>query len=110
MGILLWIALGVAAGSLARVVMPGLRAGGIALAMFFGICGALMGGVAGSVLNGGLTMEVDPRSTIMALVATLAVLFCYRSFALRLEPQPMAVELQEWVPCCHDMIVVLAVD
>jgi hypothetical protein len=50
-----------------------------------GVSGALLGGLLGAVLAGGLTFAVDIRSVLMAVSAILIVLLCYRSYALRYE-------------------------
>lgn len=82
MGILLWIVFGVAAGSVARLVMPGPSAGGMPMALSLGIGGALLGGLVGTLLGGTVT-GFDFRSLVMAIIGSLAVLFSYRSFAMR---------------------------
>jgi uncharacterized membrane protein YeaQ/YmgE (transglycosylase-associated protein family) len=88
MGILLWIVIGATGGALARWVMPGPRAGGIPMGILLSISGAVVGGVLGTVLAGGLAIAVDVRSAIMAFTGTLLVLLSYRAFALRFEEQP----------------------
>ena len=83
MGILLWIAFGLAAGSVARLVMPGPSAGGIAVAIPLGIGGAVVGGLLGAVFGGAAVMGFDFRSLLLAIIGSLAVLLSYRSFAMR---------------------------
>lgn len=85
MGILLWVVIGATGGALARWIMPGPRAGGIPMGVLLGICGAVIGGGAGTALAGGLAFDVDTRSAILALTSTMLVLLCYRAFALRFE-------------------------
>ena len=82
MGLLLWVVFGILAGSVARLVMPGPSAGGIAAAIGLGIGGAVLGGLVGSML-GGTMMDIDVRSLLMAIAGSLAVLFSYRSYAMR---------------------------
>ena len=89
MSILIWILLGTVAGSLAKSVMPGPRAGGMKVAIPLGIAGALIGGFSGAALAGELSMQIDPRSLVMALIAALAVLFSYRSYVMRWEAAPL---------------------
>lgn len=84
MGILLWIAFGVVAGSMARWVMPGPRAGGLAIAIPLGVGGAIIGGGIGLLL-GPSPGVVDFRALLLAIAVSLGVLLCYRSFALRAE-------------------------
>jgi uncharacterized membrane protein YeaQ/YmgE (transglycosylase-associated protein family) len=82
MGILLWIVCGLVAGSGAKLVMPGPNAGGLALAIPLGIGGAVLGGLLGTLLGGSVT-GIDFRSLVMAIIGSIAVLFSYRSYALR---------------------------
>ena len=82
MGILLWIVFGILAGSVARLVMPGPSAGGMAVAVSLGIAGAVAGGIVGTLL-GGTPMDFDFRSLLLAIIGSLGVLFSYRSYAMR---------------------------
>ncbi len=87
MGIVLWLVLGAVGGSLARWVMPGPRAGGVPVGILLGLGGAVVGGVIGTFMAGGLAVAIDVRSALMAACGTLLVLLCYRSYALRSEEQ-----------------------
>jgi len=82
MGILIWIVLGLAAGSVARLVMPGPSAGGLAVAIPLGIAGAILGGLVGTLV-GGTAMGIDFLSLVIAVIGALSVLFSYRSYAMR---------------------------
>ena len=82
MGIVLWIVCGLIAGSAAKLVMPGPNAGGLAVAIPLGIGGAVLGGLVGSLFTGAAT-GMDFRSLLMAIIASLAVLISYRSYAMR---------------------------
>jgi uncharacterized membrane protein YeaQ/YmgE (transglycosylase-associated protein family) len=82
MGILLWIVFGLVAGSFARLVMPGPIAGGLSVALGLGVGGAVLGGLVGTLV-GGSVMGFDFRSLLMAIIGSLAVLFSYRSYAMR---------------------------
>jgi uncharacterized membrane protein YeaQ/YmgE (transglycosylase-associated protein family) len=48
MGFLGWIVLGLVAGALAKLIMPGDDPGGILVTMLLGIVGAVVGGFLGS--------------------------------------------------------------
>ncbi len=48
MGIVTWIVLGLVAGLLAKIVMPGKDPGGIIVTILLGIAGALVGGFVGT--------------------------------------------------------------
>ncbi len=85
MGFLLWVAFGVVAGSMARRVLPGPSAGGLAMAIPLGVGGAIVGGGIGLLL-GPSTAAIDVRALLLAIAVSLGVLLCYRSFALRTGP------------------------
>ena len=53
MGILAWIVLGLIAGALAKLIMPGDQRGGCVLTTLLGVAGALIGGFIGPVLIDG---------------------------------------------------------
>jgi uncharacterized membrane protein YeaQ/YmgE (transglycosylase-associated protein family) len=50
MGILGWIVLGLIAGAIAKLILPGRQGGGWIVTLLLGIVGALLGGWLGSVL------------------------------------------------------------
>jgi uncharacterized membrane protein YeaQ/YmgE (transglycosylase-associated protein family) len=52
MGILAWLALGLIAGALAKLIYPGHQGGGIFATIGLGILGALIGGFLGQTLLG----------------------------------------------------------
>ena len=52
MGILAWLALGLIAGALAKLIYPGHQGGGIFATIGLGILGALIGGYLGQTLLG----------------------------------------------------------
>ncbi|MGB3536455.1 MAG: GlsB/YeaQ/YmgE family stress response membrane protein [Microcoleaceae cyanobacterium] len=52
MGILAWLALGLIAGALAKLIYPGHQGGGIFATIGLGILGALVGGYLGQMLLG----------------------------------------------------------
>ena len=59
------------------------------VAIPLGMAGALLGGLAGAVVAGELSMQLDERSLLMAMIASMAVLFSYRSYFLRWEKAPL---------------------
>ena len=83
MGILLWVVFGILAGLLARLVMPGPRAGGFAVALPLGVAGAVIGGMLGVMFGVGSAMEFRFASLLLAVTGSLLLLFSYRSFAMR---------------------------
>jgi len=50
MGILGWIVLGLIAGAIAKLILPGRQGGGWIVTLLLGVVGALLGGWLGSVL------------------------------------------------------------
>ena len=78
MGILTWIILGLVAGALAKLIMPGDQGGGIILTIVLGVVGALVGGFLGTVLFGlGDVSGFDLRSVLIAVGGAILVLFLY---------------------------------
>ncbi len=78
MGIISWIVLGLIAGALAKLIMPGNQGGGILVTMVLGIVGALLGGFLGSLIGiGDLESVFDIGTIITAVVGALIVLFIW---------------------------------
>lgn len=80
MGIIGWIVLGLIAGALAKLIMPGKQGGGIIVTMLLGVVGAFIGGWLGGLL--GITGGTDAFSfsigtLVTAVVGALIVLFVY---------------------------------
>jgi uncharacterized membrane protein YeaQ/YmgE (transglycosylase-associated protein family) len=78
MSILAWVLLGLVAGVLAKLIMPGKQGGGIILTTVLGVVGALVGGFLGTyVLGFGDISGFDLRSVAIAVGGALLVLFVY---------------------------------
>jgi uncharacterized membrane protein YeaQ/YmgE (transglycosylase-associated protein family) len=78
MGIISWIILGLIAGALAKLIMPGNQGGGIIVTIVLGIIGALLGGFLGSLIGiGDLESAFDIGTIITAVVGALIVLFIW---------------------------------
>ncbi|ALU39753.1 hypothetical protein AS188_08295 [Kocuria flava] len=78
MGILGWIVLGLIAGALAKLIMPGNQGGGIIVTIVLGIVGALLGGFLGSLIGiGSIDSFWDLGTWITAIVGALIVLFIW---------------------------------
>lgn len=84
MGILLWIAMGLFAGILAKWIMPGADPGGIVATMLIGIGGAIVGGMIGTMIGFGSVTGFDFRSLVIATGGAVALLYGYRVFAPKL--------------------------
>jgi uncharacterized membrane protein YeaQ/YmgE (transglycosylase-associated protein family) len=75
MGILAWIVLGLVAGVLARLIMPGRAPMGLVGTIILGIVGAVVGGFIGTQLGWGNVYGFDLRSLLLAVGGGIVVLF-----------------------------------
>ena len=80
MGILSWIILGLVAGALAKLILPGKDPGGIIVTMIIGIVGAVIGGFIGTQLGIGNVSGLDIRSLAIAIGGAIILLVVYRLF------------------------------
>ncbi|MGH3754057.1 MAG: GlsB/YeaQ/YmgE family stress response membrane protein [Pseudonocardiaceae bacterium] len=79
MGILGWIVLGLLAGAIAKLIMPGDDPGGIIVTILIGVVGALIGGFLGSAIFGiGLENFWSLQTWIVAIIGSLILLGIYR--------------------------------
>jgi uncharacterized membrane protein YeaQ/YmgE (transglycosylase-associated protein family) len=76
MGILVWIAVGLIVGALAKLVMPGRDPGGFLVTIGLGIAGALLGGAVGRAA--GLYQPDQPAGWLMSILGAVALLLVYR--------------------------------
>ncbi len=78
MGILGWIVLGLAAGAIAKLILPGRQGGGWIVTLLLGIVGALLGGFIGSALFGiGLEEFWSLQTWLVAIGGSIIVLLIY---------------------------------
>ncbi len=78
MGILGWIVLGLVAGAIAKLILPGRQGGGWIITLILGIVGALLGGFLGSVLfNAPLEDFFSIQTWLLALGGSIVVLLIY---------------------------------
>jgi len=81
MGIIGWIVLGLLAGAIAKLILPGDDPGGIIVTTLIGIAGALLGGFIASSLGIGDREEFFDLSTwLCAIGGSLVLLLLYRLF------------------------------
>jgi uncharacterized membrane protein YeaQ/YmgE (transglycosylase-associated protein family) len=79
MSILAWIVVGLIAGAIAKMLMPGDDPGGIILTILLGIAGAVIGGfiaVALNISNG--VDDFDIGTIVLAVLGSMLLLFGYR--------------------------------
>lgn len=79
MEIIGWIVLGLIAGAIAKLLMPGRDPGGCIITMLIGVAGAFVGGWVGKTLfdvqRGGF---FDLRTWLLAILGSLILLGAYR--------------------------------
>jgi len=83
MGFVAWIVLGLVAGILAKVIMPGRDPGGLIVTILLGIAGALVGGYLGTQLGFGRVSGLDLRSLAISVGGAVVLLFLYRMLKRR---------------------------
>lgn len=78
MGILAWIVLGLIAGAIAKLILPGKQGGGWIVTLLLGIVGALLGGFLGSLIfNVGLGDLSNLWTWVLAIGGSIIVLLIY---------------------------------
>ena len=81
MGIIGWILLGLLAGAIAKLILPGDDPGGLIVTTLIGIAGALVGGFIASALDiGDLDEFFDIGTWLIAIGGALLLLVIYRMF------------------------------
>jgi uncharacterized membrane protein YeaQ/YmgE (transglycosylase-associated protein family) len=84
MGFLAWIVLGLVAGAIAKLLMPGRDPGGWIVTMLIGIVGAFVGGFIGRALWGSTGVTgLDMGSIGLAILGAVVLLALYRLIAGR---------------------------
>lgn len=81
MGILSWIVVGLIAGLLAKLVMPGDDTGGLIVTTLVGKAGAVVGGFLVGILGGTGAMGFNIWSILVATLGAIVLLFVYRLLA-----------------------------
>jgi uncharacterized membrane protein YeaQ/YmgE (transglycosylase-associated protein family) len=77
MGILAWIVLGLAAGAIAKLIMPGDQRGGCLLTTLLGVVGALLGGFIGRSMGYGGVDAFSWSSLGWAILGSFVVLLIF---------------------------------
>ncbi len=79
MGILSWIVVGLIAGVIAKLLMPGRDPGGCIITMLIGIAGAILGGfIVGLFVGGDVITGVNVTTVIVAVLGAIILLLLYR--------------------------------
>lgn len=78
MGIIGWIVLGLAAGAIAKAILPGSQGGGWVITLILGVVGALLGGFLGGAIFGvGLEDFFSIQTWLLAIGGSIVVLLIY---------------------------------
>ena len=84
MGILSWIVVGLIAGVLAKLIMPGKDPGGLIVTVLLGIVGAIVGGfLVGLVMPGHFITGINFTTIVVATVGAILLLLVYRLIVAR---------------------------
>ncbi|MHA7282645.1 GlsB/YeaQ/YmgE family stress response membrane protein [Arthrobacter sp. TMS2-4] len=78
MGIIGWLILGLIAGAIAKLILPGRQGGGWIITLVLGVVGALLGGFIGSAIFGvGVDSFFSLSTWLLAIGGALIVLVIY---------------------------------
>jgi uncharacterized membrane protein YeaQ/YmgE (transglycosylase-associated protein family) len=80
MGILSWIVVGLIAGLLAKLILPGDNPGGLIVTTVIGMVGAVVGGFVIGILGGAGATGFNVWSILVATLGAVILLFVYRLF------------------------------
>ena len=78
MGLASWILMGLLAGAVAKLLMPGKDPGGCIITILIGIAGALLGGLLARYLGYGGISGFDIRSFLIATAGAILLLLVLR--------------------------------
>jgi len=78
MGISAWILVGLIAGALGKLLMPGDDPGGIIVTILLGIVGAFVGGFVVNLLGGAGVTGFNIWSILVATIGSIILLAIYR--------------------------------
>ena len=84
MSIIAWAILGLIAGALAKMLVPGRDPGGLVVTMVIGIVGAVIGGFLWNLLTGNTGYgDLDLGGILIAVLGSVILLIGYRRFGVR---------------------------
>jgi uncharacterized membrane protein YeaQ/YmgE (transglycosylase-associated protein family) len=82
MDIVVWLIVGIIAGALARLLVPGEDPLGVLGTMLLGLAGSVLGGLVADALIGG-DQNFSPAGLIGSILGAVVVLLIYRSVRSR---------------------------
>lgn len=84
MGFLGFLLLGLIAGAIAKLLIPGRQGGGLLITMLLGVVGAILGGwIGGLIFGGGLQEFFSVRTWLLAIGGSVVVLLIYGAISGR---------------------------
>ncbi|MGJ9411897.1 GlsB/YeaQ/YmgE family stress response membrane protein [Aeromicrobium sp. CF4.19] len=83
MGIITLLIVGLIAGALARLLVPGKDPMGIIGTLVLGVIGSFVGGVIGSLFSGGSVLDFNTSGLILSIIGAIVALLIYRAVAGR---------------------------
>ena len=83
MGFIWWLIIGLIAGALARLIMPGRDPMGILATILLGIVGSVLGGLVGMALWRNDGNGFHPAGLILSILGAIIVLWIYRMVKAR---------------------------
>jgi uncharacterized membrane protein YeaQ/YmgE (transglycosylase-associated protein family) len=84
MGFFGFLLLGLIAGAIAKLILPGKQAGGWIITLILGVVGALLGGVIGNAIFGiGLEEFFSIQTWLVAIAGSIIVLVIYGAITKR---------------------------
>ena len=83
MGFIWMLIIGLIAGALARLIMPGRDPMGIVLTIILGIVGSVLGGLVSWAIWGTETGRIQPAGLLLSILGAIVVLWIYRMIKSR---------------------------
>ena len=78
MSFIWWLIIGLIAGALARLIMPGKDAMGIIATILLGIVGSIVGGLVSWAIWGAETTGFRPAGLLLSILGAIIVLWIWR--------------------------------
>ena len=75
---IVWLIVGLIAGALARLIMPGRDPMGIIATILLGIVGSIVGGLVSWAIWGSETRGFQPAGILLSILGAILVLWIYR--------------------------------
>jgi uncharacterized membrane protein YeaQ/YmgE (transglycosylase-associated protein family) len=83
LGFIWWLIIGLIAGALARLIMPGRDPMGIIATIILGIVGSIIGGLVGMAIWGSGGNGFRPAGLILSIIGAIVVLWIWRMMKSR---------------------------